>query len=254
MLHLGYDGIAAVVGDSNGQAVEQIISREWLATKDEHKLIEEAGIFLREENLELHQAEKVHWCFSVSRHTLIPEKMYRQGDGASILENTSRLAKGDLIFSDFWTPREVVAVYALSPELARWAEASNPSARISHSSYALHCLQKLTKQDILLHHSGSFSELLICRKGQLQFYNQFAHDVPADLLYYLLFAFEQNRIPAPEAVVHYSGRLEKGDEQYRLLLKYIGDLSPHSVMSSKQFASDLPAARIRQYPNLIALL
>ncbi len=245
----------AVVSNASGELIEDLYSRDWLATTNQQQILLEAEKFLSDKGLELQQADAVHCCFSFSRQSLIPEEFYRKGDGADILARTSRLEIGEAVFSDFWTARKVVSVYALSRAIVDWAESCNANIQISHSAYTLHCHSLHQPGRFCFLYSGNhYSEFIITQNDELIFYNQFAHDVREDLLYFLLFTLEQNRIPAPEAVIHYGGKMEKGDRTYNLLLKYIGELKECQLPVNKKHPNHLPLARLRQYPNLIAVL
>ena len=258
IINFRYDGLTLVVSDTSGKQVLEIANTSWLATKDDKQLIEHAREFFEEHNITLQQAAGIHWLFSVSKCSLIPDIFHQKGQGPELLSFTSRLEENESVFSDFWTRKDIVGLYALPQALHDWVMSQNEKTTIAHISHALNnfSLQHIGKSEFcLLMVSDSFAEFYISKNGKMIFYNQFPFDVFEDLLYYLLFALEQNRILAPEAELEVTGiAAAKGSELYKLLSTYIGKVSDVNVPMGKTSATHITRNQLRQVAPLIASL
>ena len=257
IINFRYDGLTIVVGQANGKQILEIATTTWLATKDEDQLLEHAREFFDEKNILLSQAASIHWLFSVSKCSLIPDVYHEKGQGHEVLSYTARLTEDESVFSDFWKRKDIVGLYALPLPLHDWAVSQNQKSTIAHISHAMNnfALQQTKSEYCLLMVSHSFAELYISKGGKLIFYNQFPFEVYEDLLYYLLFALEQNRIIAPEAELEVSGvETLKGSDLYKLLSTYIGKVSDVGIPIGKTSAPHITRNQLRQVAPLIASL
>lgn len=256
-INLRYDGVAIVVSEPSGKGVLDIFQTSWLASKEDTYLIEKTQKFFDQHHILPQKAAGIHWLFSVSKCSLIPDIFHQQGKGHELLSHTTRLAEDESVYSDFWTHKDIVGLYALSQKLHDWAIAQNEKCTIAHSSFALNNLSMGATGDdfnCLLMVSNNFAELFITKKGKAIFYNQFPFDVHEDLLYLLLFALEQNKILAPEAELKVGGAITKGDTLYNLLSTYIGKVTEVPAPIGKTSAPQLSRNQLRQVAHLIASL
>lgn len=258
IINFRYDGLTLVAADPTGKQIVDIGSCSWLATKDEDQLVENAEEFFEEHNIALQQAAGIHWLFSVSKCSLLPDILHQKGQGHEILSFTSRLDEGENVYSDFWTRKDIVGLYALPQRVHDWAVSRNSKSTIAHISHGLNnlALQQTARKDyFLLMVSDSFAEFYIAREGKLTFYNQFPFDVFEDLLYYLLFTLEQHRILAPEVELEVTGLASgKGSDLYKLLNTYIGKVSDAGIPMGKTSATHITRNLLRQVAPLIASL
>lgn len=257
VINLRYDGMTMLVAQPEGKRVLEILETTWLAAKKSDYLIAECRKFLNEHQVDLSSAASVHWSLSFSKFTLIPDVLFEQGKGDHLLQFTTRLDEDEHSYSDFWGHRDIVGIYALPDPLIHWIRGIFEKSTISHSGYSLNALCNLQahKENFCYLHVGtSFAELLLIQEGKVIFYNQFPFDVKEDLLYYILFALEQNRIIAPELELKTGGKIDKGDELHRLLSTYIGKLSDIGIPAGIGSANHISPSQLRKAANLIAIL
>ena len=230
----------------------------WLATDKPGDLIAHFKAFTSDKALDLPRAQSVNFLLSLPRLTLLPDVLYQQGTGEQILKNTCRLEEDDLVLSDFLSHRDVALLYAINQDLHRHLAGTNSEVKLAHNGYGLNLLSRRLKKDkdfALLTISESFAELLIIEGGKLVFYNQFPQDVPEDLLYYVLFVIEQNRILAPEFKLYISESSAIDLQPVKVLLtRYIGTVEelPTTNLTRNQF--QYPQKEIRSIANLLALV
>lgn len=257
IINLRYDGLSLLSCEPAGKHIHDIAQSSWLPSRESAYLIEEADKFFEEHNIILTEAAGINWLFSVSKHALIPDTLYQQGQGHIILEKTSRLESDESVYSDFWAHRDIVGLYAISDSLYQWANSKNEKSSVAHSSFALNSLSGKISNDkefALLQLGTSFAELFIANSETVIFYNQFGFDVNEDLLYYLLFALEQNRILPTELELIVAGNILKGSPLYQLLSTYIGKITEAPIPAGVICAAHLTRNQQRQVAHLIASL
>lgn len=255
--NLRYDGIRLIECETEQKKILKLHSANWIAAKDPAYLIDECEKFFDKNDLKPASTDGVLWLLSLSKFCLIPDVLYQQGNGEALLNQTTRLEVGEHIFSDFWTRRDIVGVYALPEKILTYIRSKNKNTRMAHNGFALNSLYNLQEEQddfCFLQVSNAFAELFIVQEQKVVFYNQFPHDVKEDLLYYILFTLEQNRILAPEITLYTSGEIQKGDAFHSLLSKYIGKVEdvklPADLSASRQLATN----ELRKHINLIAAL
>lgn len=254
-IHLRQDGVTSLFTEELNNGLLAIDSRTWLATDNLNVLTDNLSSFLRDSAIPISNAASVSFFVSVPKFTLIPDILYQQDSGVTYLEHTCRLESTDLIFSDFLTHRDAVLIYALNKSFYDELRSFNNNTHIIHNAYALNALSLKTgagESDFFLTSvSDSFAELMIIKDKKLMFYNQFPHDVPEDLLYYILFVLEQNRILAPEVkllVLNQTG--SEPAELKKLLSKYIGSVEDATYRPTARDAHRFAQAELRKVAHM----
>lgn len=74
---------------------------------------------------------------------------------------------------------------------------------------------------VFIHVQNSHFELIVIESNNLLFYNSFNYQTPEDLIYYLLFAFEQLKLNPEKNELFVLGDIEKNDAIYLLISKYV---------------------------------
>ena len=258
LIHIRQDGVAALAADSSSNEVVGISSKNWLAENDQLKLVHHFQSYCSEWSLDLDQFSSVQYVLSLPKFALIPDILYEKGSGYSILSNSSRLDTHDHILSDFLRYRDSVLIYAIHNKFYEYLKSSNSDSRIAHNGYAMNALAMKssgTSDQYILSFSESFAEFLIIRDNKLCFYNQFPHDVPEDLLYFVLFVLEQNRIIAPEIKLEIYSQGNDNVNAYKELLKsYLGSVEELSISKFKAIGHSYSQSQQRAVSNLRALI
>ncbi len=255
IINLRYDGLTMVVCSRENRKVLDVQETTWLAAKDSGYLIEEASKFFDERGISLRSAGAVHWVLSLSKFTLIPDIFFQQGEGHTLLKNSTRLEEDDLIHSDFWTQLDIVCVYAIPQAIKNYIHSVFERSTIAHCGHSFNALRELQSHKsgfCLLQVSAAFAELYIVQNNQLVFFNQFPYDVKEDLLYYVLFALEQNRILAPELELKFAGKIQRGDGMYKMLNTYIGKVEELGIPAGLTSARQITPHQLRCTAHLIA--
>ena len=256
VIHLRQDGVLAVVAKHQDNDLSEIFGKSWLATDNFHSISQNLETFLSDHEIDTHSFASITFCVSAPRFTLIPDILYEQGAGAGILANTCRLMNNDRVFSDFLSHSDAVLIYALADSFHEGLQGANQNVRIIHFGYAFNSLatkMSNTATDLFLASiSDSFAELMIFRNNRLIFYNQFPHDVPEDLLYYILFVLEQNRILAPEVNLQIVNQTDNNLSSLKKLLStYIGSVEEISYKVNPRYIHKFSQTDIRKAAPLL---
>ena len=254
-IHLRQDGASVLYTEELNRGLLGIYSKSWLATDKYDVVIDNLRSFLRDQDLASQDASSVTFFLSAPKFTLIPDILYEQDSGFEILNNTCRLESTDLIFSDFITHRDAVLIYALNKDYYNQLKGFNSNTHVVHNGYALNSLAlKMSVSEphfFLVSVSDSFAELFIIKENKLVFYNQFPHDVPEDLLYYVLSVFEQHRILAPEVKLQFMNYASKDPSAMKQLLRtYIGGVEDISYKPLARDAHRFSQAELRKVAHM----
>ncbi len=68
-------------------------------------------------------------------------------------------------------------------------------------------------------------EIIISKGGALLFYNTFSYTTNEDVIYYLLFTFEQLKLNPENIALQLFGEVEKNDSVYSIIHKYVRNVS-----------------------------
>ncbi len=247
VLNLRGNGLGILVLDHHQKKV--------LALGDYHSAtpLENEGIITFAENtlhslgLKLEECLSVSWIFSGSRASLLPQEFFTPEKAGKVLELTCRLMPDEVVHHDIWNKHQVASVYPVPRVLEEWLQ-NFEERKLIHSSTALQGLAQLYKYDevfALLIVEEGYAELYLSVNGRPVFYNQFPYAVEEDLLYYLLFALEQNRILAPEIDLKIAGKSPKGKKLDMLLSEYIGSVAPLAIPDAMQLSPGLTEEQLR---------
>jgi len=167
---------------------------------------------------------RVEACWS-GACTLIPEAF--SGQEAEILAFVNEGHNGRVKTQAI---ANVNIAYQFEPELLGSIERFYPNVLLRHSAAVLCELfvsqLQFSGADAFIHLSDSFIELLIKQKGSLVFYNQFSVETDEDVLYYILFAFEQLHLDPHKMSLFFAGERATDSTLVKDLTNYIGRLQP----------------------------
>lgn len=123
----------------------------------------------------------------------------------------------------------LVICYAIPPKLNTWIKKVFPKAKVTHeiavlSESALRDFYSLSEDRVVINIHKSYFYIASLKKGKLEFVNKFPFSEKEDLLYYILFTFEQLGINPDLIEVFLTGEIQKGSEEHQLLFQYIKNL------------------------------
>ena len=123
----------------------------------------------------------------------------------------------------------VVICYALPKSLKDWIKRVFPSARLTHEiavvvESVLRDFYSLSEDRVIINLHKNYFDIVFLNKGKLKLINSFHFSEKEDLLYYVLFSFEQIGINPNMVEVFLIGEIKKGGEEHQMLFQYIKNL------------------------------
>lgn len=161
--------------------------------------------------------------------SVIPKALFSKDNIGSYLELSSKI-KGTFDYRFQTLEKEgIVICYAVNKDLNNWIKKIFPNAKVTHEiaviiESVLRDFHSLSENRVILNINKDYFDLLFLSKGKLDFVNSFLFNEKEDLLYYILFAFEQLGINPHEIEVILLGDIKKGSEQHQFLFQYIKNI------------------------------
>ncbi|MAS51583.1 MAG: hypothetical protein CMD20_00115 [Flavobacteriales bacterium] len=123
----------------------------------------------------------------------------------------------------------IVICYALPKNLNDWIKKVFPSAKLTHEiavvvESVLRDFYSLSEDRVIINLHKDYFDIIFLTKGKLKLVNSFHFSGKEDLLYYILFSFEQLDINPNVIEVFLIGEINKGGEEHQLLFQYIKNL------------------------------
>ncbi len=195
-----------------------------------------------------------YWLLSLENMSLVPEEFFKESTEKDILRHNKTAGNGDVYKSELWAKHQIISCYSVPEVLEKWLTHNFGQSQIHHVSFGFAELFKHQPQTgtyLLLHVEKDIGYLFIANQGRIIFYNQFDYNAKEDLLYYLLFALEQNRILAPEVNLNLSGKLNSVVGIESLFSNYIGSVQKAKMPASLSLSPQLPTEMLLSLFHLI---
>jgi hypothetical protein len=208
-------------------------------------------------DLPLQACAEISFFYAQEKFCFLPENLHLDKNARQVLSYSCTLTDQETVQSEHWATHQCILLYSVPQELKQWLEQAYPQSTLQHqaSSYAsLYALAPLTASYLHLHVQKKVAHFFMAHNKKLQLYQHFSFNTHQDLLYYLLFALEQNGVLATEVKLFISGQSLKGDDLYKLLTRHIGEVAELPLPKKLKYGPNLTAREIRRYSNLFALL
>tara|TARA_Y100000739_G_scaffold226563_1_gene234305 strand:- start:1429 stop:2280 length:852 start_codon:yes stop_codon:yes gene_type:complete len=123
----------------------------------------------------------------------------------------------------------IVICYSIPKNLNDWIKKVFPTAKLTHEiavviESVLRDFYSLSEDKVIINLHKDYFDIVFLAKGKLEFANSFRFSEKEDLLYYVLFTFEQLGINPDLIEVFLIGEIKKGGQEHQLLFQYIKNL------------------------------
>lgn len=205
--------------------------------------------------------ENTHILWGGLNYTLLPQAMVKEGNNAEYLQFTSTMHAGDKVLSDHITSLDARNIYSIPSILHAGMEQLWPGHHLQHSMSCLvsHLLKneqdKNNSTKAYIQISTQSFDLIIINKGELQYCNTYEHRTSEDLIYYIMFTFEQLKIEIDQCSVAILGELSSDDIIFQYMEKYISQLTfmqANPACNASAVLQDIPAHRFYNLLNRFA--
>lgn len=158
--------------------------------------------------------------------TLIPKPLFSQDHLADYLKFNSKILKSDFIGYDEISINDSVNVYIPYVNINNFIFEKFGAFTYKHFSTVLidailNIEKNVSKPKMYVHVAKNHFEVIVTQKGKLEFYNTFNYISKEDFIYYILFAIEQLKLNPETLEVLLLGDINKEDDLYNIVYKYI---------------------------------
>ncbi|WP_375238018.1 DUF3822 family protein [Aurantibacter sp.] len=193
-------------------------------------------------NTQLHQNFKnVTLIHQNIWQTLVPKALFNETLLTDYLKYNTKILKTDFIAYDELISN-IVSVYIPYTNINNYVFDHFGSFTYKHQSTILiESLERENKHNpktkAYINFNTSSIDLIVFKAGKLELYNSFETFTQEDVIYYILFTFEQLQINPETIDVSVIGLITEDDANYRILYKYIRNVEIYKSNYSFTFKS-----------------
>lgn len=172
---------------------------------------------------------RVYATWNAPGATLIPASFYNENKKVDFLQFNNGATNNQRIIAEDTRGGEIKVLYSIPEPIKMYLDAKFSNHKIKHVSSSLMDIiassstRNTDKLGFINLNTSNFN-LLLMDKG-LRFFNTFNYTTQEDILYYILFALEQNGFDAHEDKILLSGEVESESGTHKLLKDYIKNIS-----------------------------
>ena len=173
--------------------------------------------------------------------TLVPSSLYKKEDAEAILAFNTEI-KGKVL-ADIILSQKAHLIYSVPESILTIVSNFFPKAKQkAQESILIQQYSQLNNTEkAYLYLNQNKVAITFFKRNKLVFNNSFAYITKEDLLYFVLFSFEQLKLSTENIEVILFGSIEKDDEYFNLLYDYIRNLKlgkrPHQFTFPVEFDS-----------------
>lgn len=192
------------------------------------------------------------------RFTLLPQRLYKEGQEALYLEKSTNLNSSDKLVVEELVGTEMLNIFAVEESTWNTLKGHFPVSKISHSatplilSFQKYLASKNEKRVLLEIGLDSF-QIVFLDGSELLFANSFNYSSPEDFIYYVMMVFEQFRLKPENCPVFLAGIVEKDSDLYKILFRYIRHIQFVAFPSNLVLDKMLDTNKNHHYFNLFGL-
>jgi len=190
---------------------------------------------------------------------LLPGRLYQEQEKKTYLGELTQV-KDDLeVRADNLAAMDIKNVYAIDRVVYNALYREFPGCRLFHLNTVLllgfhkHASIQHNKC-IYIHTRERFLFIALFEEGKLLFANSFSYNSAKDFLYFVLLVFKQFDLDSAEIPVFLSGQLVEESEVYRLLFRYLKQISFLDPPAFFQFGPKMKSLDSYFYYDLFSLL
>lgn len=165
--------------------------------------------------------------YSTGIFTFVPVTFYAEKDLAGVVSFNHSLEKGFIIRKTLFQRTGAWCLFAVPESLSEYLETIFPSGTIRHNLFPLienalkHNLNHPSRCQIHLNFFRDYFEIAVIDGAKLRNCNIFNYQNERDILYYVLYIFDQLKLSSEESEIVIHGHLPQVSPVYHLLKKYI---------------------------------
>lgn len=203
--------------------------------------------------------KKLSFCYAHPKATLVPAPMYdfaekekyqllfgHQNEEEALLDNYIQVIDTYLLFS---IPERLINLAADKLDSPQFFHQANPLIE----NALINAKAKTGKNKVYANISNGFMDAVLIQEGQLKLYNSFPYKTTKDLVFYLLYLYDQFHLSNEHTSLELSGQTEEQGELHNYLQNYLKQIVFQSFNRSYSYSIGFNDLIQHHYSNLINL-
>ena len=227
IIKLSSYGVTLVVSDNLGNIIE-FNQKQFKEYVEDSYLTENLELFIKESDINISNIINVKLIVCNKLSSIVPKNLFEEKLSLDYLKFNSKLLKDDYPANDIIEEIGAVIVYLPYVNVNNYVIEKFGSFNYYHYSTIL--IKKLIKhnssRDLALYANIELNnfQVLILKNRKLIYYNNFDIKEKEDILYFILFVMEQNKIDCNNDKLLLLGDIRKESDTYKLLKKFINNI------------------------------
>ena len=227
IIKLSSYGVTLVVSDNLGNIIE-FNHKQFKEFVEDSYLTENLELFIKESDINISNISNVELIVCNKLSSIVPKNLFEEKLSLDYLKFNSKLLKDDYPANDIIEEIGAVNVYLPYVNVNNYIIEKFGSFNYYHYSTIL--IKKLIKhnssRDLALYANIELNnfQVLILKNRKLIYYNNFDIKEKEDILYFILFVMEQNKIDCNNYKLLLLGDIRKESDTYKLLKKFINNI------------------------------
>jgi len=177
-----------------------------------------------------HSFTKVTLLYATNLYTLVPAPLFDETKASDYLKFNSKILANDFISHDTLEKQDLVVVYVPYININNFFFEKYGSFKYYHAASVLIetiiRAEKFSKETkVYVHVQPESFDCLVVKEGDLALCNTFSYRTPEDFIYYLLFCMEQLKLNPESTEVVLSGAIEKENDIFNIIYRYVRNVS-----------------------------
>ena len=171
--------------------------------------------------------KSVDIIYSTENFTLVPQAFYQHGSADKYFGFNHETDKGYYVEKTLLPKAESWCIFNVPENLKEYLSLKFPKASMKHNLFPF--VEKALKENknfpyrkqVHLNFSRTYFELIVLSGTKLLLCNQFNYAGESDVIYYILYVFDQLKLSPDSTELIFHGRFHQTEPMYQTLKKYI---------------------------------
>ena len=171
--------------------------------------------------------KSVDIIYSSENFTLVPQAFFQNGSADKFFGFNHDIEKGYVIDKTLLSKAEAWCIFNIPENLKEFLNLKFPRAIIRHNLFSL--VERALKENknfpdrkqVHLNFFRTYFELIVLSGTKLQLCNQFSYSGENDVIYYVLYAFDQLKLSPDTTELVFHGWFKQADPMYQTFKQYI---------------------------------
>jgi hypothetical protein len=186
--------------------------------------------------------QSIEILYSTGLFTLVPIAFYSEKDSEKVLDFNNIVDNGFTIKRTFFPRAGAWCLYAIPQNLSEYLEQFFGTAIIRHNIFPLvenglkNNLDSSSRDQVHLNFLRDYFEIAVLKGPKLSLCNQFCFQNERDILYNVLYVYDQLKLSTEESEIIIYGHLPQVSPVYHLMKKYIRKTSFAKLQNTFQYS------------------